>query len=139
MVDEETGAYKRIGLDCHRHYVYADTAMLVLLGRVSAASSLLTIIEEFGMDEQRLNQTFNIMSSYSGPSIYRVAEPYSATSGGERFALCRRNLHAPVPLPNGVQGARFVFEGETDRVTACSPNLVTVRGEHERPPRSTTV
>ena len=37
-VDEETGAYKRIGLDCHRHYVYADTAMLVLLGRVSAAS-----------------------------------------------------------------------------------------------------
>ena len=42
LVDEETGAYKRIGLDCHRDYVYADTAMLVLLGRVSAASSLLT-------------------------------------------------------------------------------------------------
>ena len=55
LVDEETGANKRIGLDFHRHYVYADSAMLVLLGRVSAASSLLTIIDsEFGM-EQRLS------------------------------------------------------------------------------------
>ena len=38
--------------------------MLVLQGRLSTASSLLTMIDEFRMDEQRLTQTFNIMSSY---------------------------------------------------------------------------
>ena len=92
LVDGETGAYKRIGLDCHRHYVHADSAKLVLLGRVSAATSPLIIIEEFGMDEQRLSQTCNIMSSY----IYRVAEPYSTTLRAESASLYAGGVRAPV-------------------------------------------
>ena len=64
LLDATTGEFKKILLDRHRHYVYADTAMLIFLGRLSTPCTYIKMMDEFGMDEKQLSASFNWIARY---------------------------------------------------------------------------
>ena len=82
LLDADTCEFKRIKLDCHRHYVHADTAMLIFLGRLASPSVYINMMDEFGMDEKQLSASFNwtarfFYHSYALPlSKIEIWEPY---------------------------------------------------------------
>ena len=63
LPDADTGEFKRIKLDRHRHY---DTAMMILqifLGHLASPATYVTMMDEFGMDEKQLSASFNCTCS----------------------------------------------------------------------------
>ena len=64
LYDHDKEEYKKFALDAERHYCYADTAMLIFLARMASPCSLVTMMKEFGMTENRLSIAFNKIGSY---------------------------------------------------------------------------
>ena len=124
LYDHDKQEYQKIALDSERHYCYADTAMLIFLARMASPCSLVTVMKEFGMTENRLSIAFNKIGSYL---YHEWALPLSKIEIWENYfplfarpsALCGR---PPQPRwRRAAPGGRTVF---------CRRRVAVARDEH---------